>query len=93
MYFCENRRQSRGRRPSLCRKNELSDWVDTEEGRNAAKQLEEDMIKELARLSTQSLNLTAKERVKQESLLIQGLTEHVISFKVLLSEMHSKVSW
>jgi len=71
-----NRRQSRGRRPSLCRKNELSDWVDTEEGRNAAKQLEEDMIKELARLSTQSLNLTAKERVKQESLLIQGLTEH-----------------
>lgn len=71
-----NRRQSRGRRPSLLRKNELSDWVDTEEGRNAAKQLEQDMIKELARLSTQSLNLTAKERVMQETLLVQGLTEH-----------------
>jgi len=70
------RRQSKQRRPSLCRKEELTQWVDTVEGRDAAKQLEQDMIKELARLSTQALNLSPKERIMQEERLIVGLTQH-----------------
>jgi len=66
----------RSRRPSLCRPDNVGDWADTEEGREHAKQLEQEMIRELARLNCQALKLSPAEMKKQEELLIQGLTEN-----------------
>jgi len=86
------------RRPSLCRHNEVSDWVDTREGREAARKLEEDMIRELARLSTRVSNLDPETTNKQQELLIQGMMEHGIDdsdSESLVSDLdsHSDISF